>query len=328
MIRVFFQNLFFPLLYFFPLLLNEFLAGCFGVVMAKKIFILIVLAAGLFYFYRRPQNLPFLSFNDSMKKGNAVFENIYSSQNGRQWKIVQKLYEKHLREKPSNTPRIPKIIHQIWLGGPLPEKYYPLQKSWQEKHPDWEYRLWTDADITSFPFMNRERFENAVNVGEKADIFRYEILYLYGGLYVDTDFECIRPVDELHYLCDLYTGILGAFAEGQEVAIGNALIGAKSNHPIIQYCIEWVAKKPIGRTADEVQALTGPGCFKRAFFKRYDVDHLRNVAFPYTFFYPLPSEERCGHLDGIAKSKWIEPETFGIHYWDTSWAKNLQPPTQ
>ncbi|MBU6446843.1 MAG: hypothetical protein KGQ49_05540, partial [Verrucomicrobia bacterium] len=215
--------------------------------------------------------------------------------------------------------KIPKIIHQIWLGGQLPEKYRALQATWLAKHPDWEYRLWTDADVQDFPFTNRERFEKAVNVGEKADIFRYEILNVYGGLYVDTDFECVRPFDVFHHLLDFYTGILGAYADGQEVHIGNSLIGTVPHHPIIQSCLKEIGRKPPGKNADEVQAVSGPGCFRRAFFKYCEEGGYRNVAFPFTFFYPLPPHERSGHLDGIVKNSWIEPETFGIHYWDTSW---------
>ena len=65
------------------------------------------------------------------------------------------------------TATIAKIIHQIWIGGPLPEKYVILQKTWQELNPDWQYRLWTDSDLAGFPFRDRKRFEKAKNWGEK-----------------------------------------------------------------------------------------------------------------------------------------------------------------
>src|SRR5438876_9483420 len=53
--------------------------------------------------------------------------------------------------------KIPKIIHQIWLGSPVPSVYEPFMKSWQEKHPDWEYRLWTDENVHSlFPLYNQQ----------------------------------------------------------------------------------------------------------------------------------------------------------------------------
>src|ERR1700722_16260603 len=49
------------------------------------------------------------------------------------------LYELHSPEKMElhNEPLIPKIIHQIWLGSPLPEKYKALQATWLNHHPDW-----------------------------------------------------------------------------------------------------------------------------------------------------------------------------------------------
>ena len=287
----------------------------------KKWIVLACLFIAAGYVYSLKRSLPFLSFDSSMVKANPGFCVIYESDWAKQWKIVKTLYETHLCAKPSKEPRIPKVIHQIWIGGKLPEKYLPLQKSWKEHHPDWEYRLWTDDDLASFPFSNRERFEKAVNIGERADILRYEILNLYGGVYVDTDFECVRPLDPLNHLCDLYVGIFGAYAEAQEVNMGNGLIGAIPNHPIIRYCLERISEKSPGKTPDEVQDVSGPGCLRRAFFKCYRKGSLRNVACPCTFFYPLPSHERCGHLDDWNRAKWVEPETFGIHYWDVSWAK-------
>lgn len=285
----------------------------------------IALAAAVYFGEPKRQPLPFISFDTSMTKALPTFTKIYDSKPGHQWKILKSLYENNLKKIPSISPRIPKIIHQVWLGGPLPEKYRPLQKTWQEKHPDWEYRLWTDADVPNFPFTNKKRFEEAITFGEKSDILRYEILSAYGGLYVDTDFECIAPFDTLHHTCDFYAGALGAYLEGQEVHIGNALIGSVPHHPVLQYCLERIVNYAPGTTADDVQAISGPGCFKRAFFKCCKKSPYRDVIFPYTFFYPLPPQERCGHLSAAAKAQIVEPETLGIHYWDVSWAPEEFP---
>ncbi len=286
-----------------------------------KTLILFGCVVGGLYSFLPKKDLPYPPFDASMAKANADFSDLYQSKFGKQWTIVKGLYEKYAAAKPSLKPRIPKIIHQIWLGGPLPAKYEPLQKTWKEKHPDWEYRLWTDTDVLQFPFRNRQRFEQAINIGEKADILRYEILHLQGGVYVDMDFECMRPLDPLNHTLDFYVGLLGAYTTTQETEIGNAFIGSIPRHPILKYCLDQIAKKAPGKTADEVQAVSGPGCIRRAFFKCYREKHLRNVAFPFTFFYPLPPHERCGHLKEEILAKWVEPETFGIHYWDVSWAK-------
>jgi mannosyltransferase OCH1-like enzyme len=34
-------------------------------------------------------------------------------------------------------------------------------------------------------------------IRKKTDILRFEILYQFGGLHKDTDFECLKPIDDL-----------------------------------------------------------------------------------------------------------------------------------
>lgn len=41
--------------------------------------------------------------------------------------------------------RVPKIIHQTWKSKDVPEQWRAAQASCRDLHPDYEYRLWTDA---------------------------------------------------------------------------------------------------------------------------------------------------------------------------------------
>ena len=93
-------------------------------------------------------------------------------------------------------PRIKKIIHQIWLGD---EYRIPQEtKSWKEKHPDWEYKLWTEENIPAnlicrkqFDFFMQRKLYNGAS-----DILRLELLFLYGGIYIDADTLCINSLDD------------------------------------------------------------------------------------------------------------------------------------
>lgn len=50
---------------------------------------------------------------------------------------------------------IPRIVHQIWLGGPVPTRYDSWRKSWVTHNPTWEYRLHGDDELrTSFPYSH------------------------------------------------------------------------------------------------------------------------------------------------------------------------------
>ena len=91
---------------------------------------------------------------------------------------------------------IPRIFHQIWLGdGEMPAKFRAYSRSWRTHHPGWELKMWTDANLP--PLVNQELFDSVTEVRERADLLRYELLYRYGGVYVDTDFECFKSIEPL-----------------------------------------------------------------------------------------------------------------------------------
>lgn len=106
-------------------------------------------------------------------------------------------------------PLIPKIIHQIWLGtAPLPKLYAAYMNTWKKYHPLWQYKLWTDEDVKNWQgtFYLKDLYEKTYVVHEKADILRLNIMYRYGGLYADTDIECLKSFDNLNHLYKFYAG--------------------------------------------------------------------------------------------------------------------------
>ncbi len=217
---------------------------------------------------------------------------------------------------PQKTSRIPKIIHQIWLGSQLPEKFKKWQASWKAHHPDWEYKLWTDADVDSFNIQNKDAFDNARNFGQKTSIWRYEILNRYGGLYVDVDFECVKSFDVLHHCYDFYTGI----ENGLYCILGNAVIAAVPGHPILQHCmnnirIRWMKGNEGFATIRE----TGPVYFTLRVYDMYSPSDERAIIFPPSYFYPLSFFDR--NKSEAQKNKHIKPESFAVHHWASSWVK-------
>lgn len=233
------------------------------------------------------------------------------------WDRLEKLYQdNYLAAPPADKLRIPKIIHQIWLGSPLPEEYLALQDSWKKFHPDWEYHLWTDENIKDLSLINREIFEKTKNLGAKADILRYEILYQFGGLYVDTDFECLKPFDDIHYLADFYAGLLAS----HQPCIMNSLIGSSSNNAIIKEIIGRINAASQENNPDEIFAATGPLYFTRCFFEAVPTTAEKCLIFPASFFYPSPN-----YNSGLAheiQKKYLKDESYAIHYWHISWTKN------
>jgi mannosyltransferase OCH1-like enzyme len=231
------------------------------------------------------------------------------------WALAADLYTNYIINdlQYSDTPRIPKIIHQIWIGSPLPEKYLSLIASWQKYHPDWTYILWNDAMIEELDLVNKDQYEKSKNWGQKADIARYEILYRFGGLYVDIDFECFRSFDIFHHICDYYTGVgyAGRFSTF------NGLIGSAAGNPILKECIDTLDIDAYyeGTPEHNILFTSGPFHQTRCFVSKAH-EAGRAVAFPVNYFYPWPFSKK---EEREYPSKWFRPETFAIHYWHASW---------
>jgi len=232
-------------------------------------------------------------------------------------KKLKKYYDAyHFQKNPEHAVAlIPKKIHQIWIGGEVPEKFRGWMTTWQEKHPDWEYKLWTDADIETFPFQYPETFFRAKNLGAKSDIWRYEILYQEGGVYVDVDFEAVSALDPLLYH-HFFVGI-GGFDY-----INNAIIGSAPGHPLLQRLLKILCSYPTSHF-DLPWYHTGPLFFTKQLYAYLKMHPEEVTVYPTGFFYPLPNEYRFMQRRGALSREQIEsffiPETFAVHYWAESW---------
>jgi mannosyltransferase OCH1-like enzyme len=118
-----------------------------------------------------------------------------------------------------NHSGVPKIIHQTWKTKKLTGDLKEWSSTWRIS--GYDYYLYNDNDAYKFVYLNHpnevDLYESVSQI-EKADIFRYLILYTYGGIYADIDTQRLRPIDDL--LC-----------------MGNLVVGIEYNKPL-QY-LQW-----------------------------------------------------------------------------------------
>ena len=93
---------------------------------------------------------------------------------------------------------IPKIIHYCWFGrGQMPELALKCIESWHRYLPDYTMKLWNEGsfDINTVPYV-KEAYE-ARKYAFVTDYIRLYALYHEGGIYMDTDVEVLKPLDDL-----------------------------------------------------------------------------------------------------------------------------------
>ena len=93
---------------------------------------------------------------------------------------------------------IPKVIHYCWFGkGEMPKIAKKCIKSWEKYCPDYEIICHNEDnfDLSQNRYM-REAYEE-IKWAFVSDFARLKIIYDNGGIYLDTDVELIKPIDDL-----------------------------------------------------------------------------------------------------------------------------------
>lgn len=93
---------------------------------------------------------------------------------------------------------IPKVIHYCWFGrGQMPELALKCIESWHKYLPGYTLKLWNEDsfDINAVPYV-KEAYETR-KFAFVTDYIRLYALYHEGGIYMDTDVEVLKPLDDL-----------------------------------------------------------------------------------------------------------------------------------
>lgn len=143
------------------------------------------------------------------------------------------LTEKTGAIKDSNTPLIPKKIHYIWLGKKkIPSKLQYCIDSWKKYCPDYEIVRW---DESNYDFHKNDYMRQAYEAGAYGfvpDYARLDILYTHGGIYMDTDVEVIKSLDDLLFQ-EAFCGV-----EKWQIINFGGCSGAAKGHPALKAFIQ------------------------------------------------------------------------------------------
>ena len=170
----------------------------------------------------------------------------------------------------SNLKEIPKIIHQIWIGGDIPAIQALYMARWQSME-GWKYVLWRNDKLTkkNFP-VTWHLIKKVMKIGEEtgknkyaqlADIMRLEILLHHGGVYADTTMEPLKPLDGLFterkmYLCNEDRCGFECKGKNNMLYISNSFFAAPPRHPVLKRLLKELENADFLSSAVNIE--TGP----------------------------------------------------------------------
>lgn len=238
---------------------------------------------------------------------------------------------------------IPKIIHQIWSGvdEPLPEIFSMFGDTWKELHPAWKYELWDNDRMNRFiqEFYPQywDTYTNFTYNVQRWDAIRYLILDKMGGMYVDFDSECLKPLDELltdKTCCFSLEPSEHALLYNKEAIFNNALMASVPNHPFMKVIIQHVFtdyKRTQFTTSKqkgvEVQGTTGPLALLKLYEEYQDKSDVYLI--PADFVSPFTQNEVVKIKNGY-ESEELErklEKAYSIHYFFNTWLYGINVTT-
>ena len=180
-------------------------------------------------------------------------------------------------------PTIPRKLHIIWIGTPIPNYLTENMLRWGELMPDWDIYLWKHENITEehFPTDIIERINMCEKYAQRADIMRCFIIEKYGGFYVDADITPHRSLEPLRFMrSDVILCHDNAVTWD---FIMNSFFGVTQNHPLMKTACELCRTTSIN--VGNISHYTGPGLLGVAVAKTPPPDGRKYLLLSTEYFY-------------------------------------------
>lgn len=205
---------------------------------------------------------------------------------------------------------------RIWVGEhKMPEEFVRWWTTWQEHHPGAEF-------LTLRNFHLKQLLAEAAEIAPWAEsllgmfhdrsglsnLYRYLWLFLHGGIYVDTDFECLKDIRPL--LGDAAV-VIGEKKDAlRHERFCPAFMACVPGHPLLRALVEGISKE------DVTVSLSLGSVYLT---KMVDAHPEGVKVLPYQTIYPYTGREM--HLGRYPRRAWEFPEAYALHHWSSKWYK-------
>lgn len=208
-------------------------------------------------------------------------------------------------------PQIPKIIHYCWFGhGDMSQAEKDYIASWKRKCPEYKFMLWNEDNFDIHCCRYVEQAASAEKWSFVSDYVRLFAVYNYGGIYLDTDVELLKGLDDLLG----YEAFIG-FENCEFVNDGQGF-GAVFHNPIVLEMMEMYRDMEFIFADGSLNLKESPRCRTEVLLKHGLIQNgeRQTVAgfevFPVDYMCPID------YMTGRVK---ITSNTYSIHHYRGSW---------
>lgn len=213
---------------------------------------------------------------------------------------------------------IPKTIHYCWFGrNPLPTLAKKCIRSWKKHCKGYDIIEWNEDnfDLSTAPLYVRQAYE-AKKWAFVTDYIRLKVVYDHGGIYLDTDVEVLKSLDDLLQ----YNAFFG-FEGNKWIATGLGF-GAETNAPILLELMEDYKNLLFVRENGSIDDTSCPIRNTEVFLRHglrqeNQTQQIDGGVICLSTEYFCPKDYWTGQ---ICKTK----NTYAIHHYEASWLKPEQ----
>lgn len=138
---------------------------------------------------------------------------------------------------------IAEVLHIIWIGDETKRPNECID-SWKRLNPTFALRLWGNEELKHGEWRLGKLIERwfSKEINGAADLMRWEILFRHGGVAVDADSVCLRPLEHSLLESEFFAAWENEVVRPGLIATG--ALGAVAGHPFIKRILDDIENDP------------------------------------------------------------------------------------
>jgi len=206
---------------------------------------------------------------------------------------------------------IPKIIHYCWFGGnPLPPLAVKCLESWKKFLPEYEIIEWNENNFPLADFIFAQQALENRKFAFISDVCRLYALDQMGGVYMDTDVEALKPLDDF-----LHLAAFSGFENDDFVPTG--IMASEKNGAWVRELLAYYDNRPFVNADGSLETTSNTVIItemmlQKGFVMNNTFQHIEGYVSFYPNDYFCPKSYVTGNIE-------LTKNSYCIHHFAKSW---------